>query len=90
MCEIFEKELPLLTQICLCFILQEMVYWETQPGEVVRIKDTELQSCRIRPSDFSMSLWLAAPTFSFLEMATIAASQELSNSLCNGFYVYLG
>lgn len=32
-CELFENELPLLTQTCLCFVLQEMVSWETQPGE---------------------------------------------------------
>ncbi|KAB1260935.1 Fc receptor-like protein 4 [Camelus dromedarius] len=36
LCEVLVNERPLLTQICLCFILQEMVFWETQPASTSR------------------------------------------------------
>ena len=90
MCAIFEDGLPLLTQICLCFICRRCLSGRhnqvrSQPSGFPRIKYAELWGYKIRPSDFSMSLWLDAPTFTFFKMAIITASQNPSNSVYNGF-----
>ena len=60
-CEIFENGLPLLTQICLCFICRRRLSGRhnqvrSQPSGFPRIKYAELWGYKIRPSDFSMSL----------------------------------
>ena len=57
----------------------------SQPSGFPRIKYAELWGDKIRTSDFSMSLWLHAPTFTFFKMARITAYWN-PNSVYNGFF----